>query len=81
MDVNEPRELTIRSQRREPEELMVSVSDAGVGLPTTLPAAQPFTLPFPPRSRPTTDTYSRLRRARAGDIGLIPKYDCLLPNV
>jgi len=31
MDVNEPPELTIRSQ---PEELMVSVSDAGVGLPS-----------------------------------------------
>jgi signal transduction histidine kinase len=32
-DLNETRELTIRSQRGEIEQLMVSVSDTGVGLP------------------------------------------------
>jgi signal transduction histidine kinase len=32
-DVAGPRELAIRSQRAENEELMVSVSDTGVGLP------------------------------------------------
>jgi signal transduction histidine kinase len=31
--VDGPRELTIRSQRAENEQLMVSVSDTGVGLP------------------------------------------------
>jgi PAS domain S-box-containing protein len=33
-DVNETRELTICSQRRAPEDLMVSVGDTGVGLPS-----------------------------------------------
>jgi signal transduction histidine kinase len=32
-DVNGPRELAINSQRAEHEEVMVSVSDTGVGLP------------------------------------------------
>jgi PAS domain S-box-containing protein len=32
-DVDEPRELAIKSQRAEDEQLMVSVSDTGVGLP------------------------------------------------
>jgi signal transduction histidine kinase len=32
-DLNETRELTIRSQRWETGELMVSVNDTGVGLP------------------------------------------------
>jgi signal transduction histidine kinase len=32
-DVNGPRELAIKSQRAEHEQVMVSVSDTGVGLP------------------------------------------------
>jgi signal transduction histidine kinase len=32
-DVDEARELTIKSQRAEDEQLLVSVSDTGVGLP------------------------------------------------
>jgi len=55
-DVDETRELTINSQRGENEQLVVSVSDTGVGLPTTLPAVQAFTSPFPPKSRPMNDT-------------------------
>jgi signal transduction histidine kinase len=32
-DVDGPRELAVKSQRAEDEQLMVSVSDTGVGLP------------------------------------------------